>query len=67
MDALIGGLEDLQKKAESLGAKMDDDSSDGAPTQSDESKDDKGDSKDDDGDSKDDDGDSKDDDGGKDA
>ena len=28
---LIGGLEDLQKKAESLGAKMDDSGSDGAP------------------------------------
>ena len=28
---LIGGLEDLQKKAESLGAKMDDSASDGAP------------------------------------
>jgi F-type H+-transporting ATPase subunit beta len=71
---LIGGLEDLQKKAESLGAKMDDDSGDGAPAQSDESKDDEGDSKDDDeskasvdvkGD-KDEKADSKDDDGGKD-
>ena len=36
---LIGGLEDLQRKAESLGAKMDDDSGDGAPTKSDEPKD----------------------------
>jgi len=53
---LIGGLEDLQRKAESLGAKMDDDGSDGAPAQSDDSKDSK-DSKDDDDskDSKDDD------------
>src|SRR3954466_9365677 len=37
---LIGGLEDLQKKAESLGAKMDDSASDGAPTESDKSDDD---------------------------
>ena len=29
---LIGGLEDLQKKAESLGAKMDDGGGDGAPS-----------------------------------
>ena len=32
---LIGGLEDLQRKAESLGAKMDDSGGDGAPAQSD--------------------------------
>jgi F-type H+-transporting ATPase subunit beta len=38
---LIGGLEDLQKKAESLGAKMDDSASDGAPSESDDSDDDK--------------------------
>jgi len=44
---LIGGLEDLQKKAESLGAKMDDSASDGAPAQSDESDDDKDESDDD--------------------
>src|SRR6476469_2062226 len=57
---LIGGLEDLQKKAESLGAKMDDNASDGAPADSDESDDEsKNDEskKDDDGDSKDDDAD----------
>src|SRR3954467_12751468 len=45
---LIGGLEDLQKKAESLGAKMDDSASDGAPTESDKSDDDDDDEKDDD-------------------
>ena len=50
---LIGGLEDLQKKAESLGAKMDDSASDGAPAESDKSDDD--DSDDDDDDAKDDD------------
>src|ERR671911_475677 len=33
---LIGGLEDLQKKAESLGAKMDDNASDGAPASDDD-------------------------------
>src|SRR3954470_4008545 len=48
---LIGGLEDLQKKAESLGAKMDDSASDGAPAESDKSDDDD----DDDDDEKDDD------------
>jgi F-type H+-transporting ATPase subunit beta len=37
---LIGGLEDLQRKAESLGAKMDDSASDGAPAGSDSSDDD---------------------------
>ena len=37
---LIGGLEDLQKKAESLGAKMEDNGSDGAPVSDDEAKDD---------------------------
>ena len=52
---LIGGLEDLQKKAESLGAKMDDSGGDGAPAQSDEKSDEKKD--DSDGDSKDDDAD----------
>ena len=44
---LIGGLEDLQKKAESLGAKMEDSGSDGAPASDDsddsEDSDDKGD------------------------
>ena len=33
---LIGGLEDLQTKAESLGAKIDDGAGDGAPSQSDD-------------------------------
>ena len=37
---LIGGLEDLQKKAESLGAKMDDSGSDGAPASDDDKDDD---------------------------
>src|SRR3990170_1859451 len=37
---LIGGLEDLQKKAEGLGAKMEDGGGDGAPAQSDTSDDD---------------------------
>jgi F-type H+-transporting ATPase subunit beta len=37
---LIGGLEDLQKKAESLGAKMEDSASDGAPASDDEKDDD---------------------------
>jgi F-type H+-transporting ATPase subunit beta len=48
---LIGGLEDLQKKAESLGAKMDDGGGDGAPGGDDAKKDD---AKKDDGDDKDD-------------
>jgi F-type H+-transporting ATPase subunit beta len=34
---LIGGLEDLKRKAESLGAKMDDSGSDGAPVSGDKS------------------------------
>src|SRR6201999_496900 len=46
---LIGGLEDLQKKAESLGAKMDDGGSDGAPVEDEDSDKDK--SKKDDGES----------------
>jgi F-type H+-transporting ATPase subunit beta len=50
---LIGGLEDLQKKAESLGAKMEDGGSDGAPTESDESKDDDSDDDEDESESKD--------------
>jgi F-type H+-transporting ATPase subunit beta len=37
---LIGGLEDLQKKAESLGAKMDDSSGDGAPSPDEDKNDD---------------------------
>jgi F-type H+/Na+-transporting ATPase subunit beta len=37
---LIGGLEDLQKKAESLGAKMDDTGSDGAPASDEDTTDD---------------------------
>ncbi len=45
---LIGGLEDLQKKAESLGAKMDDSASDGAPAESDKSDDDDDDEENDD-------------------
>ena len=39
---LIGGLEDLQKKAESLGAKMDDGGSDGAPVSEDSADDEEG-------------------------
>jgi F-type H+-transporting ATPase subunit beta len=57
---LIGGLEDLRRKAESLGAKMEDGASDGAPTGSEESKDEaeeKDDSEADDSKKKDDDGD----------
>jgi F-type H+/Na+-transporting ATPase subunit beta len=47
---LIGGLEDLQKKAESLGAKMDDGGSDGAPAEGEDKKED--DSAEDDGEDK---------------
>jgi F-type H+-transporting ATPase subunit beta len=61
---LIGGLEDLQRKAESLGAKMEDGGSDGAPSESDESDDDDDDDDDDEAESKDDS--KKDDDGDKD-
>jgi F-type H+-transporting ATPase subunit beta len=43
---LIGGLEDLQRKAESLGAKIEDSGGDGAPA-TDEAKDDEGDGGDD--------------------
>ena len=51
---LIGGLEDLQRKAESLGAKMEDDGGDGAPAeQSDESKDEKDEKDDEDAEKKD--------------
>jgi F-type H+/Na+-transporting ATPase subunit beta len=39
---LIGGLEDLQRKAESLGAKMEDSGSDGAPASDDDNEDDDG-------------------------
>src|ERR1700742_3432631 len=46
---LIGGLEDLERKAESLGAKMEDSGSDGAPASDDDSDKDK--SKKDDGES----------------
>ncbi len=38
---LIGGLEDLQKKAESLGAKMEDGGGDGAPTSDEDTDEDK--------------------------
>ena len=39
---LAGGLEDLAKKAESLGAKMDENASDGAPASDDDNEDDDG-------------------------
>jgi F-type H+-transporting ATPase subunit beta len=57
---LIGGLEDLESKAQSLGVKMDESGGDGAPASSDEEKDESDDKDSDDKDSDDKDSDDKD-------